>query len=229
MNHFSNQLKNWNNVRANDSWALFKIMSEFVHGYENMSRIGPCISIFGSARTAPEDPYYRLTTEIAESVVKSGLGIITGGGPGIMEAANLGAKNAGGISVGLNINLPFEQKANPYIDEDKLMNFEYFFVRKVIFMKYSQGFVVMPGGFGTLDELFEALTLIQTEKIKKFPIILVGKKFWEGLMDWINTFLLEEHKIDPDDLDLIRVVETKEEVLEHLERFYHKESFKPNF
>jgi uncharacterized protein (TIGR00730 family) len=194
-----------------------------------MSRIGPCISIFGSARTAPKDPYYRLTTEIAESVVKSGLGIITGGGPGIMEAANLGAKNAGGISVGLNINLPFEQKANPYIDEDKLMNFEYFFVRKVIFMKYSQGFVVMPGGFGTLDELFEALTLIQTEKIKKFPIILVGKKFWGGLMDWINTTLLEEHKIDPDDLDLIRVVETKEEVLEHLERFYHKESFKPNF
>lgn len=229
MNHFSNQLKNWNNVKANDSWALFKIMSEFVHGYENMSRIGPCISVFGSARTAPEDPYYRLTTEIAESVVKSGLGIITGGGPGIMEAANLGAKNAGGISVGLNINLPFEQKANPYIDEDKLMNFEYFFVRKVIFMKYSQGFVVMPGGFGTLDELFEALTLIQTEKIKKFPIILVGKKFWGGLMDWINTFLLEEHKIDPDDLDLIRVVETKEEVLEYLERFYHKESFKPNF
>lgn len=229
MNHFSNQLKNWNNVKANDSWALFKIMSEFVHGYENMSRIGPCISIFGSARTAPEDPYYRLTTEIAESVVKSGLGIITGGGPGIMEAANLGAKNAGGISVGLNINLPFEQKANPYIDEDKLMNFEYFFVRKVIFMKYSQGFVVMPGGFGTLDELFEALTLIQTEKIKKFPIILVGKKFWGGLMDWINTILLQEHKIDPDDLDLIRVVETKEEVLEHLERFYHKESFKPNF
>jgi uncharacterized protein (TIGR00730 family) len=229
MNHFSNQLKNWNNVKANDSWALFKIMSEFVHGYENMSRIGPCISIFGSARTAPKDPYYRLTTEIAESVVNSGLGIITGGGPGIMEAANLGAKNAGGISVGLNINLPFEQKANPYIDEDKLMNFEYFFVRKVIFMKYSQGFVVMPGGFGTLDELFEALTLIQTEKIKKFPIILVGKKFWGGLMDWINTFLLKEHKIDPDDLDLIRVVETKEEVLEHLERFYHKESFKPNF
>lgn len=229
MNHFSNQLKNWNNVKANDSWALFKIMSEFVHGYENMSRIGPCISIFGSARTAPEDPHYRLTTEIAESVVKSGLGIITGGGPGIMEAANLGAKNAGGISVGLNINLPFEQKANPYIDEDKLMNFEYFFVRKVIFMKYSQGFVVMPGGFGTLDELFEALTLIQTEKIKKFPIILVGKKFWGGLMDWINTTLLEEHKIDPDDLDLIRVVETKEELLEHLERFYHKESFKPNF
>ena len=229
MNHFSNQLKNWNNVKANDSWALFKIMSEFVHGYENMSRIGPCISIFGSARTAPEDPHYRLTTEIAESVVKSGLGIITGGGPGIMEAANLGAKNAGGISVGLNITLPFEQKANPYIDEDKLMNFEYFFVRKVIFMKYSQGFVVMPGGFGTLDELFEALTLIQTEKIKKFPIILVGKKFWGGLMDWIDTFLLEEHKIDPDDLDLIRVVETKEEVLEHLERFYYRESFKPNF
>ena len=146
-----------------------------------------------------------------------------------MEAANLGAKNAGGISVGLNINLPFEQKANPYIDEDKLMNFEYFFVRKVVFMKYSQGFVVMPGGFGTLDELFEALTLIQTEKIKIFPIILVGKKFWGGLMDWINTFLLEEHKIDPDDLDLIRVVETKEEVLEHLERFYYRESFKPNF
>jgi uncharacterized protein (TIGR00730 family) len=229
MNLFINQSKNWSEVRANDSWALFKIMSEFVTGYEKMSKIGPCVSIFGSARTSPDDPQYQLATEIAEVIVKSGLGIITGGGPGIMEAANLGAKKGGGTSVGLNIKLPFEQKHNDHIDEDKLMNFEYFFVRKVMFIKYSQGFVVMPGGMGTLDELFEALTLIQTEKIKKFPILLVGRQFWSGIIDWIKTVLLKEKKIDPNDMDLIQVVETKEEVIEQLKLFYKQEYFKPNF
>ncbi|MDA0936624.1 MAG: TIGR00730 family Rossman fold protein, partial [Bacteroidetes bacterium] len=167
MNLFINQSKNWSEIKANDSWALFKIMGEFVNGYEKMSKIGPCVSIFGSARTAEDHPHYQLAVDIAETIVNAGLGIITGGGPGIMEAANRGAKKGGGISVGLNIKLPFEQQHNNYIDDDKLMNFEYFFVRKVMFMKYAQGFVVMPGGFGTLDELFEALTLIQTEKIKK--------------------------------------------------------------
>ena len=229
MNLFKNQSKNWSEIKANDSWALFKIMAEFVDGYEKMSMIGPCVSFFGSARTASDDPQYQLTVDIAEAIVKSGLGVITGGGPGIMEAANFGAKKGGGTSVGLNINLPFEQKHNEYIDDDKLMNFEYFFVRKVVFIKYSQGFVVMPGGFGTLDELFEALTLIQTEKIKKFPILLVGKEYWSGILDWIKVVLLKENKLDPDDLNLIHVVESKEEVVEHLQKFYKQQYFKPNF
>ena len=229
MNLFKSQSKNWSEIKANDSWALFKIMSEFVDGYEKMSMIGPCVSFIGSSRTPSDDTQYQLTVEIAEEVVKSGLGVITGGGPGIMEAANLGAKKAGGISVGLNINLPMEQKCNDYIDDDKLMNFEYFFVRKVMFIKYSQGFVVMPGGLGTLDELFEALTLIQTEKIKKFPILLVGNEYWSGLLDWIKSILLKEHKIDAYDLDLIRVVESKEEVVGELHKFYKQEYFKPNF
>jgi uncharacterized protein (TIGR00730 family) len=229
MNLFKNQSKNWSEIKANDSWALFKIMAEFVDGYEKMSMIGPCVSFFGSARTASGDPQYQLTVDIAEAIVKSGLGVITGGGPGIMEAANLGAKKGGGTSVGLNINLPFEQKHNEYIDDDKLMNFEYFFVRKVVFIKYSQGFVVMPGGFGTLDELFEALTLIQTEKIKKFPILLVGKEYWSGLLDWIKVVLLKENKLDHDDLNLIHLVESKEEVVEHLQKFYKQQYFKPNF
>ena len=229
MNLFKNQSKNWSEIKANDSWALFKIMAEFVDGYEKMSMIGPCVSFFGSARTASGDPQYQLTVDIAEAIVKSGLGVITGGGPGIMEAANLGAKKGGGTSVGLNINLPFEQKHNEHIDDDKLMNFEYFFVRKVMFIKYSQGFVVMPGGLGTLDELFEALTLIQTEKIKKFPILLVGKEYWSRLLDWIKVVLLKENKLDPDDLNLIHVVDSKEEVVEQLQKFYKQEYFKPNF
>ena len=229
MNHFIDQSKSWSEIRTNDSCALFKIMAEFVEGYEKMSLIGPSVSIFGSARTSPNDPIYQLTSEIAEAIVKYGLGVITGGGPGIMEAANLGAKKGGGTSVGLNINLPLEQKQNNYIDQDKLMNFEYFFVRKVMFIKYSQGFVVMPGGLGTLDELFEALTLIQTEKIKKFPILLVGKEYWSGLLGWIKSVLLKEYKINSDDLNLVQLVESKEEVLEQLQKFYKKEYFIPNF
>jgi uncharacterized protein (TIGR00730 family) len=221
--------KKWSEVKANDSWALFKIMSEFVEGYETMSAIGPCISIFGSARTLPKDPNYKLTVNIAKTVVELGYGVISGGGPGIMEAANKGAKEAGGISVGLNIELPFEQKSNPYIDPEYLINFQYFFVRKVMFVKYAQGFIVMPGGMGTLDELFEALTLIQTEKITRFPILLVGSSYWSGLLDWIKETLLSQKNISPEDIDLIEIVDTPQEVKQYLEQFYSHENFKPNF
>jgi uncharacterized protein (TIGR00730 family) len=222
--------KTWNEIRTNDSWAIFKIMAEFVNGYETMGRIGPCVSIFGSARTKPEDKYYKLAESIAFKISKAGYGVITGGGPGIMEAGNKGAHLGGGTSVGLNIVLPFEQHFNPYIDGDKNLNFDYFFVRKVMFVKYSQGFVVMPGGFGTLDELFEAITLIQTKKIARFPIILVGTSFWSGLIDWIKTELIEkEQTISPDDLKLIKIVDTEDEVVEVLDNFYKKYNLKPNF
>lgn len=222
--------KTWNEVRSNDSWAIFKIMSEFVNGYETMSRIGPCVTIFGSARTKPEEKYYQLAEEIAYKISKAGYGVITGGGPGIMEAGNKGAHRGEGTSVGLNIELPFEQHFNPYIDKDKNLNFDYFFVRKVMFVKYSQGFVVMPGGFGTLDELFEALTLIQTKKIGKFPIILVGTEFWAGLLDWIKNVLIDKQKnANNEDLNLIKVVDSAEEVVEALDNFYKKYNLSPNF
>jgi uncharacterized protein (TIGR00730 family) len=223
------RMKNWNEIKTNDSWSLFKIMSEFVNGYEKLSSIGPCISIFGSARTPSNHPNYKLTIEIAKAVSESGYGIISGGGPGIMEAANKGAQEANGVSVGLNIVLPFEQQSNPYIDKDKLIDFQYFFVRKVMFVKYAQGFIVMPGGVGTLDELFEAFTLLQTSKVNKYPIILVGVEYWNGLVEWIKNRLLKEHNISPEDLDLIEVVDTKDQVIECLNRFYIKDNFKPNF
>ena len=223
------RMKNWNETKTNDSWALFKIMGEFVSGFEKLSSIGPCISIFGSARTHVDHPTYLLTVEIAKGISEMGYGIISGGGPGIMEAANKGAQEANGVSVGLNIELPFEQKSNPYIDQDKLIDFQYFFVRKVMFVKYAQGFVVMPGGFGTLDELFEAFTLLQTSKVNKFPIILVGRKFWEGLINWIKDKLLRENNISSEDLELFEVVDTKDEVMDCLNRFYIKDNFKPNF
>ena len=221
--------KGWNEIKTNDSWAIFKIMGEFVNGFEKMSAIGPCVSIFGSARTKENMEYYKLAVRIAKSISEAGYGIITGGGPGIMEAGNRGAHMAGGTSVGLNIDLPFEQHDNPYIDGDKSLDFDYFFVRKVMFVKYSQGFVVMPGGFGTLDELFEAITLIQTYKIEKFPIILVGSEFWNGLFDWIKDTMLREGTISPKDLDLIKMVDTDVEVVEILDSFYKSRSLSPNF
>src|SRR6476660_2245974 len=184
--------KPWNEIRTNDSWAIFKIMSEFVNGYETMARIGPCVSIFGSARTKPDHEYYLLAERVAYKISKAGYGVITGGGPGIMEDGNKGAHLGGGTSGGLNIELPFEQHYNPYIYKDKNLNFDYFCVRKVMFVKYSQGFVIMPGGFGTLDEMFEAITLIQTKKIAKFPIILVGREFWSGLMEWVEAVLVKK-------------------------------------
>ena len=223
-------LKGWNEVKTNDSWSVFKIMGEFVDGFENLSKIGPCVSIFGSARTKPDHPHYKLTVDIAEKIVELGFGIITGGGPGIMEAANKGAKNALGPSVGLCIELPFEQTVNKFIDDDKSLDFDYFFVRKVMFMKYAQAFVVMPGGFGTLDELFEALTLIQTKKAEKFPVILVGKSFWDGCITWIKQELLTNNQyISKIDLDLFYVVDSPNEVANILNEFYEKKGFNPNF
>ncbi|ALJ03913.1 hypothetical protein APS56_01550 [Pseudalgibacter alginicilyticus] len=222
--------KGWNEIKTNDSWAIFKIMGEFVNGYEKLSKIGPCVSIFGSARTKPDNPYYLLAEKIAKNIVEAGYGVITGGGPGIMEAGNKGAHLGGGTSVGLNIDLPFEQHDNPYIDPDKSLDFDYFFVRKVMFVKYSQGFVVMPGGFGTLDELFEAITLIQTHKIEKFPIILVGTEFWKDLLGWIKNSLLEHFgNISPKDLDLIHLVDTPEDVINILDSFYKESGLSPNF
>jgi uncharacterized protein (TIGR00730 family) len=222
--------KRWNEIKTNDSWAIFKIMGEFVNGFEKMSRIGPCVSIFGSARTPTDDAYYKLSTKVASAIVDAGYGVITGGGPGIMEAGNKGAHLAGGTSVGLNIELPFEQHNNPYIDDDKSLDFDYFFVRKVMFVKYSQGIVVMPGGFGTLDELFEAITLIQTKKIEKFPVILVGTHFWNGLLEWIKATLLEKFEtISAKDLDLIHVVDTSDEVISILNNFYNEYKLSPNF
>ena len=221
--------KDWNEIKTSNSWQIFKVMAEFVEGFEKMSKIGPCVSIFGSARTLPDNPYYILAEEIAYRITQEGYGVITGGGPGIMEAANKGAQKGGGKSVGLNIELPFEQQANPYIDANKLINFDYFFVRKVMFVKYAQGFVVLPGGFGTLDELFEAITLIQTNKIGKFPIILVGKKFWKSMIGWIEDVLLNEKNISPEDMDLISIVDTADETIEAINDFYKKYTLKPNF
>ncbi len=224
------EAKDWNDIKASDSWQIFKIMSEFVEGFEKMSRIGPCVSVFGSARTKLQNKYYKLAEEIAFKLTREGYGVITGGGPGIMEAANKGAKAGGGKSVGLNITLPFEQNSNSFIDNDKNVNFDYFFVRKTIFLKYSQGFIAMPGGFGTLDELFEAITLIQTNKVAHFPIILVGKKYWEGLMAWVkDTMLEEEHNISEMDLNLFKIVDTADEAIAIIIEFYSKYLLKPNF
>ncbi|WP_394364253.1 LOG family protein [Chryseobacterium bernardetii] len=227
--HNSFRQKTWDETITKDSWMVFKVMAEFVDGYEKLVKIGPCVSIFGSARLKPENKYYEMAVEIAEMITRLGFGIITGGGPGIMEAGNKGAFNANGKSIGLNIDLPFEQHFNPYINRSYSMNFDYFFVRKVMFIKYSQGFVVMPGGFGTLDELTEAITLIQTNKIGKFPIVLVGSEFWSGLLDWFKATLLKEGMIAEDDLDLYRVVDTADEAVAHIKAFYDKYSVNVNF
>ncbi|MDH3710354.1 MAG: TIGR00730 family Rossman fold protein [Cyclobacteriaceae bacterium] len=224
------QDRDWNEIKSSDSWVIFKVMAEFVDGFEKLSKIGPCVSVFGSARTKPDHPYYKMAEDIAAKLVRHGYGVITGGGPGIMEAGNKGAKREDGKSVGLNIDLPFEQGSNIYIDPDKLITFDYFFVRKVMFVKYSQGFIVMPGGFGTLDELFEAITLIQTKKIGQFPIVLVGKSYWDGLIDWLQETLLKSEKtISPGDLDLFHVVETPSEAVKIIDEFYSKYLLTPNF
>ena len=222
--------KDWPEIKSSDSWNIFKIMSEFVEGYESLSKIGPCVSVFGSARTKPGTKYYEMAVEIGQKLAAAGLGVITGGGPGIMEAGNKGASKEKGSSVGLNIDLPFEQSSNPYIDHDKNIDFRFFFVRKVMFMKYAQGFIVLPGGFGTLDELFEALTLVQTQKSAEFPIILVGSSYWTGLVDWIkSTMLEEEHNINEKDLELFTIVDTAEEAVNEIFEFYSKYSMSINF
>lgn len=222
--------KDWNEIKANNSWIIFKVMAEFVEGFEKMAKIGPCVSIFGSARTKPENKYYKIAEKIAAKLAEKGYGVITGGGPGIMEAGNKGAFIAGGRSAGLNIDLPFEQFNNAYIDSDKLINFDYFFVRKVMFMKYSQGFIALPGGFGTFDELFEAITLIQTGKIGKFPIVLVGKSYWEGLLEWIKGVVLaEENNISSEDLDLFKLVDTVDDAVKCIDDFYSSYLLRPNF
>lgn len=222
--------RDWNEIKSSDSWVIFKVIAEFVEGFEKLAKIGPCVSIFGSSRTTPDETYYHMAEEIAAKLVRHGYGVITGGGPGIMEAANKGAKSEDGKSVGLNIDLPLEQGSNIYIDPDKLIDFDYFFVRKVMFVKYSQGFVVMPGGFGTLDEFFEAITLIQTKKIGQFPIVLVGVDYWNGLIDWLKQTLLTKYKtISPADFDLFQLVETPTEAVKIMDDFYSKYLLTPNF
>lgn len=221
--------KTWNEIKTSDSWQIFKVMAEFVDGFDKMAKIGPCVSIFGSARIPSSHKYYKLAEEIAYKLTKIGFGVITGGGPGIMEAANKGAHFSGGKSVGLNIELPWEQHANSFIDPDKFLSFNYFFVRKVMFTKYAQGFIVMPGGFGTMDELFEALTLVQTHKLLHFPIVLVGVDFWKGLIEWLKESMLAEKFISPEDVDLLVTVDTAEEAVNHIAEFYDKFAIKPNF
>jgi len=225
-------MKQWAKIKGENSWTMFKVMAEFVDGFETLNKIGPCVSIFGSARTKPNHPYYLLAIDIAKRLTEEGFGVITGGGPGIMEAGNKGAHISEGTSVGLNIDLPFEQNNNPYIDQDKNVDFRYFFVRKVMFVKYAQAFIVLPGGFGTMDEMFEVLTLIQTNKITKVPVILVGKTFWSGMKDWITqTMLMEENNISVKDLDLMPITDDPAEVIEIIASFYKDQSEKltPNY
>ncbi len=221
--------KNWQTIKTDNSWAVFKIMAEFVEGFEKIGKLGPCVSLFGSARFAADEHYYKLAEEIAFQLTTHGYGIITGGGPGIMEAGNKGAQRGKGKSVGLKIKLPFEEFVNPYVDSDKEIKFDYFFVRKTMLIKYSQGFVVMPGGFGTMDELFEALTLIQTKKIGKFPIIMVGTHYWGGLIDWIKNQMVTAKTVSPEDLNLITLVDSATEVVSTINKFYSRYLLKPNF
>lgn len=225
--------RQWSSIKGENSWMMFKVMAEFVDGFEKLNAIGPCISIFGSARTRVGDTYYELARTIANKLVKAGFGVISGGGPGIMEAANKGAFEKQGTSVGLNIDLPFEQKDNAYIDSDKNLDFRYFFVRKVMFVKYAQGFVVLPGGFGTMDELFEVLTLIQTKKIDPVPVVLVGSEYWKGLREWIiKTMLHEEQNIKEKDLELMPVFDEPEDIIKYINDFYAEEGIgvlQPNY
>ena len=224
-----NQRKDWAEIKSNDSWSIFKIMAEFVEAYDKMAKAGPCVAIFGSARTQPTHPHYLQAVEIGEKLARAGYGVITGGGPGIMEAGNKGARQGEGVSVGLNIDLPFEQFHNIYIDRDHYLEFDYFFVRKVIFVKYSQAFVIMPGGFGTLDELFEAMTLVQTKKIAKRPIVLLGIAYWSGLFEWVRNVQLKEGYISEADLSLFKITDSSDEALQFIDDFFSSHALSPNF
>ncbi|MCB9283781.1 MAG: TIGR00730 family Rossman fold protein [Lewinellaceae bacterium] len=227
------QRRKWSSIKGENSWTMFKVISEFVDGFEVLNQVGPCVSVFGSARTKPHDKYYKLAVDIARRLTEEGFGVITGGGPGIMEAGNKGAALYGGLSVGLNINLPHEQSSNQYIDPDKNVNHRYFFIRKVLFVKYAQAFVALPGGFGTMDELFEVLTLIQTSKISPVPVILVGSEFWSGLKEWIRSVMYERFgNINEGDLDLMPIVDDEEDVIRIITEFYsgeRGERLKPNY
>jgi uncharacterized protein (TIGR00730 family) len=213
---------------SRESWRLFRILSEFVDGFEVMADVGPAVSVFGSARTQPDNPYYQQAVECGKMIVERNLACITGGGPGIMEAANKGAFEsgvAGAKSVGLNIDLPFEQKPNPYQTHE--LNFRYFFIRKVMFVKYAAGFIIFPGGFGTMDELFESLTLIQTEKIQTFPVALIGTGFWGGLIDWVKQTMADKHQtISPGDLDLLLLTDSLDEAIDHVVGRFDRQAWK---
>ena len=219
----------WQEGSVQDLWRIFRIMSEFVEGFEKMSAVGPCVTVFGSARTKPDHPYYKMGVEVGRELVRHRFGVITGGGPGIMEAANKGAREENGVSVGLNIVIPHEQEANPFVDRDKLINFNFFFVRKVMFAKYCQGFIVLPGGFGTMDELFESLTLIQTGKSTRFPVILMGTSFWKGMVDWLHDAVLAAGNISEQDPNLFSLTDDPEEAVAMIESFYREHAITPNF
>jgi uncharacterized protein (TIGR00730 family) len=221
--------KSWAELKAENSWTMFKIIAEFVEGYERLNQIPPCVSIFGSARTKPDHPHYEMARLVAKRLTDEGYGIITGGGPGIMEAGNRGAHENGGVSVGLNISLPFEQNYNPYIDTDKVFNFNYFFARKFMFVKYAQAFVIFPGGFGTMDEFFEVITLVQTTKIERVPLVLVGKSYWAGLVEWMENIMLQQNAyISPEDTSLFTLTDDPEEVVKVINEFYSHAILRPN-
>lgn len=219
----------FDNTHSGDMWSIFKIMGEFVDGYDKLFKVGPCISMFGSARTIEGEEYYEMARYVAKEVTRRGFGVLTGGGPGIMKAANQGAQEGDGKSVGLGITLPHEQGPNAYVDKNYTINFNYFFVRKVMFVKYAQGFIVFPGGFGTMDELFEALTLIQTKKASTFPVVLIGTEYWGGLIEWIKTTMVENGTISKEDIDLFTLTDDPDEAIKIINNFYKKHSLAPNF
>ena len=223
------ELVAWQQRQSEDTWRIFRIMSEFVEGFQRLSSIGPSVSVFGSARTPPDTPYYDLGVAVGRALVERGYAVITGGGPGIMEAANRGAQEAGGASVGLGIELPHEQSSNPYVDPDKNLMFDFFFARKTMFVKYAQGYVVLPGGFGTMDELFESLTLIQTRKTARFPVVLMGSDYWGGLLDWVRGTLLDGAYISPEDPDLLTLTDDPDEAAAIIDRFCNEAGVSPNF
>lgn len=223
------EVQTWQNRHVQDMWRVFRIMSEFVEGFETMASVGPCVSVFGSARTPEDHEYYEMGVTVGRLLVERGFGVITGGGPGIMEAANRGAREGGGASIGLNIVIPHEQESNPYVDRDRLVNFNFFFVRKVMFVKYAQGFIVLPGGFGTMDEFFESLTLIQTGKSTRFPVVLMGTSYWAGLVDWLRDQVLGSGNISAGDPDLFHLTDDPAEAVDIVDAFYREHALAPNF